>query len=250
MPSVQHWVAICQPNFLPWLGYLEMIDRVDTFILFDDVQYVRREWVNRNRIPRVDAVDWQWISVPLQKMKRDTLIKDVVIASPSSWYKPLLKTLTHVYKKSDYFGEFYPQLESLLQENYEQLLDLNVALIRWLCSVFGISTPLVKSSSFEILDLKKSERLLEVCQRAGGTAYLANNGSKSYIDEALFARAGVEFQFQDYTLQNYRKIMGLHEYSDALSALDLLFLKGTLGSDDIRAGGGILGTTAQSRLVV
>ena len=95
------------------------------------------------------------ISVPLQKMKRDTLIKDVVIASPSSWYKPLLKTLTHVYKKSDYFGSFTLSWKAYCRENYEQLLDLNVALIRWLCSVFGISTPLVKSSSFEILDLKK-----------------------------------------------------------------------------------------------
>jgi hypothetical protein len=219
-------VAVVQSNYIPWKGYFDLIRGVDEFILFDDVQYTRRDWRNRNLIksPRGPA----WLSIPVNTKGRYLdAIKDITIGDPG-WARKHWSTLVANYSRAACFGQFQQRFEELyLGCREERLSAVNRRLIEAVCELLGITTRLSYSMdySFDRYEADKNTRLLQLCQRAGATSYLSGPTARGYLDEELFARAGVAVEFIDYS--SYREYPQLYPpFEHRVSALDLLFNTG------------------------
>ena len=216
-------VAICQPNFLPWLGYFEMAERADVFVMLDDVQYVRREWMNRNRIACPSEQGWQWIVVQLEKHARCTAINEVKPVRDGLWQQKVFKQLEYAYGKAPFFDQYYPSLQVLLSQPWENLAQLNIATIEWAYAALNMPLNLLRSSELGISG-RKDTRLLAICEHFGASRYLANDGSKPYIDPEKFTKHGINFDFQSYRPPAYT--VGQGRFCPALSIIDLLFWHG------------------------
>ncbi len=226
-------IAICQPNFLPWLGYFEMADRVDTFVMLDDVQYVRREWMNRNRFLSNSEHGWQWLSVPLVKSPRETLIRDMVPLVDEGWRARMTRTLLHSYARTPFFDRYVPEVFDLIMSPWESLASLNVATIRLIASWMEIPANLVMASDLDIPG-RKDEKLAAICEYLGTKVYLANAGSRPYIKMSTFHQRGIGFVFQDYRHPVYSQ--GDRPFVSHLSALDALFWHGPRAREIMLSG--------------
>lgn len=216
-------VAICQPNFLPWLGYFEMGHRAHVYVMLDDVQYTKNEWINRNKILNRSPSGWMWLTVPVKKAPLATLIREVEIDNSIPWAPKMLKSVKHIYGHSPFFSSYYERLASVLEQPRRYLAELNFATIRVLYGALGLKENVVLSSSFGI-PLRRDDKVVEICERLEATIYLANNGSKGYIDPSKFHRRGIGFVFQDYQHPTYT--VNGYQFVPYLSALDLLFWHG------------------------
>jgi hypothetical protein len=217
-------VAIVQSNYIPWKGYFDLIRHVDEFILYDDVQYTRRDWRNRNRIKSANGV--QWLTVPVQvKGKYFQAIKDTVV-SDDSWRRTHWMTLSHCYGKSPYFRDFRDRLEALyLGSSETRLSEINFAFLRTLCEVLGIATRITWSMDYACAAEDPTDRLVELCRRAGADAYLSGPAAKAYIREDAFRASGITLAFMDYS--GYPEYPQMHPpFDHFVTVLDLLFMTG------------------------
>ncbi len=212
-------VAILQPGYLPWLGYFDQLARVDLFVHYDDVQYTRRDWRNRNRIKGPGGP--QWLTVPVAvKGRPNVLIRDVPIAG-TDWARRHLATLRHCYARAPHFDWVYPRLESWLSRPVERLADLCIAGVELLAGMLGITTPTVRSSTLPGCDgLHKTDRLLAICRALGATNYLSGAAARAYLDVAALEQAGIAVAFQDYPHPVYPQLWG--DFVSHLSVVDLL----------------------------
>lgn len=212
-------IAILQPGYLPWLGYFDQLARVDLFVHYDDVQYTRRDWRNRNRIKGPGGP--QWLTVPVAvKGRYDVLIRDVPIAD-ADWTRLHLATLRHCYARAPHFDLVYPRLEAWLTRPWERLADLCIAGVELLAGLLRITTPTVRSSTVPGCDgLHKTDRLLAVCRALGATDYLSGAAARDYLDVAAFERSGIAVTFQDYAHPVYPQLWG--DFVSHLSVVDLL----------------------------
>jgi len=226
-------VAICQPHFLPWMGYFEMAQQVDVFVMLDDVQFIRRHWTSRNRITKPGTSDYLWLSVPLKRAPRGTLINDMVISVHGDWQSKILKTIRQCYAKAPYLTAYFSIVEQTMRAGHETLVELNLSFIRLFCGFLDIPDKLVLGSSISHAS-KKDDRLVDICESLGADFYLANNGSKPYIDPRKFLDRGIGFEFQDYEHPEYPR--GKEEFVSHLSVLDVLFWHGPKARDIIQMG--------------
>ena len=213
-------VAIVQSNYIPWKGYFDMIAAVDEFILYDDMQYTRRDWRNRNRIKTPRGL--QWLSVPVKvKGKYHQKIRDTEIDG-SDWASAHWKTLIQNYRKAPHFSEIAAWLEGLyLAEPYTHLSRLNRRFIEAICGYLGIATVISNSWDYPLVD-GKTERLADLCARAGGTEYVSGPSAKDYIEENVFAIRGIELTWFDYSgYPEYPQLWG--DFVHGATILDLLF---------------------------
>ncbi|RKW41582.1 MAG: hypothetical protein D8H96_09410 [Lautropia sp.] len=213
-------VAILQSNYIPWKGYFDLIAHVDEFILYDDMQYTRRDWRNRNLIKTPQGT--QWLTVPVQvKGKYHQRIRDTLIDG-SEWADLHWKSLCQNYRKAPHFNQITPWLEPIyVEQRHSHLSSLNRQLIESICTFLGIQTRLSTSSDYTLKD-GKTERLIDLCLQARGTEYVSGPAARDYIDETLFAQAGVELRWFDYDgYAPYPQLWG--EFVHGVSILDLLF---------------------------
>ena len=213
-------VAIVQSNYIPWKGYIDMVAAVDEFILFDDMQYTRRDWRNRNRIKTPDGL--QWLTVPVKvKGKYHQKIRDTEIDG-SEWAAAHWKTLTLNYRKAPHFNEFAAWLESLyLAESDSHLSQLNRRMLKAVCAYLNINTVISNSWDYPLVE-GKTERLADLCSQAGGTEYLSGPAAKDYIDGKVFAERGIKLTWFDYSgYPEYPQLWG--QFVHEVTILDLLF---------------------------
>jgi len=216
-------VAILQSNYIPWRGYFDLINSVDEFILYDDMQYTRRDWRNRNVIKTPGGLSW--LTIPVQvKGKYLQAIKDTLLVD-QQWASDHWRSIVHNYSKARYF----PQYQELFQDLYlglqETLLSqINFRFIAAICRVLGISTRISWSMDYE-LSGDKTEKLVNLCKQAGATNYLSGPAAKSYLDEAIFERAGISVAYMDYS--GYREYAQLYPpFQSQVSVIDLIFNEG------------------------
>lgn len=213
-------IAVLQPGYLPWLGYFDQELSVDRFVLYDDVQYDRRGWRNRNRLKTPNGP--VWLTVPVeQKGRYDQIIRDVRIDNSRPWKKKHLGTVETFYRKAPYFDRLYPEFESILMRDWEYLWELDLEIARWLNGVIGIDTPVMLASELNASG-RKSERLLDICRKLGATQYYSGAAARHYLDIELFERAGIEVFFQEYEHPVYPQLYG--KFISHLSVLDLLMI--------------------------
>jgi hypothetical protein len=228
IPIVIMIVAVHQPQYLPWLGYFDKIDRADVFVLLDNVQYKKNEWQNRNRIRT--AQGWQWISVPVLNQFTQQ-IKDVRINSRVRWKKKHFHALLYNYAKSHYFKEHRPFFERTYNRDWQYLLDINTHVVKYLVSALGINTEIVIASNLNVRN-HPTERLIDICKALGADTYLAGIGGYKYMDMERFKQAGIEVIFQDFKHRTYSQLFGTFE--PFMSVVDLLFNHGKESLNIIR----------------
>lgn len=209
-----------QSNYIPWKGYFDMIAAVDEFILYDDMQFTRRDWRNRNQIKTPQGV--QWLTVPVQvKGKYDQKIKDTLIEG-TDWAKAHWKALVANYRRAPYFEEVAIWLEPLyIAHSYTHISQLNRRFIEVVCHFLGIQTVISNSWDYVLLD-GKTERLADLCKQAGGTEYISGPSAKNYLDETIFADMNIKLTWFDYMgYPEYPQVWG--EFIHGVTILDLLF---------------------------
>ena len=215
-------VAIHQPHYLPWLGYLHRMAQADLFILLDHVQFERRNHQNRNQI-RLNG-EAHWLTVPVvQRSQKERIIDKLVDNSdPRPWGPIHLSTLRHAYREAQHFKAYAGALREILEARWERLVGLDEAMLELLRDAFGIRTPLARSSELGV-DGTKSELILNLCRAAGADTLLAGfGGSRRYLDLEAFARAGIRLQWHEFNHPTYQQC-GPQPFIAGLAAVDLLF---------------------------
>ena len=216
-------IAISQSNYIPWKGYFDLINSVDEFVLYDDVQFTRRDWRNRNQIKTPTGT--HWLTIPVEvKGKFHQRINETVVSDPN-WVRQHWRALELNYARAVHFAEYRDRIHALyLACQTPRLSEINYHLLSGINACLGISTPLRWSSDYA-LEGDRSERLLNICRQAGAAVYYSGPSARDYLDQALFATAGVEVVWMDYSgYPPYRQLHGAFEH--AVSILDLLFNEG------------------------
>ncbi|HKB98571.1 MAG TPA: WbqC family protein [Terriglobales bacterium] len=228
-------VAIAQPTYLPWLGYFDLLDQVDKFVLLDTVQFEKQSWQQRNRIKTPTGL--MWLTVPVVFRGRlGQRIVDVEIREPEFW-RDHLRAVELNCRRAPFFGDYYPAFCELLgtASSGLRLADLTIGLLRWLAEAIGISTPIVRSSELAV-DGKRTQLLAEVCSLLGATTYVSPLGSADYLLNELPILTGrsINVVFQHYEHPEYRQLFPPFEAH--ASVLDLLFNEGGNSLATLRKG--------------
>lgn len=224
-------VAISQSNYIPWKGYFDGISFVDDFVIYDDMQYTKRDWRNRNLI--LTATGKKWLTIPVEvKGKFFQKIKDTKI-SDTNWNKEHWNLIKQSYKNAAHFKEFHCFFEELyLNTTSIYLTEINFRFITAICDFLNIKTRFHFSSDF-ILEDDRTERLVSICKKLGATDYFSGPAAKAYMDESLFLQANVNLNYFDYS--NYSEYKQLHEpFDHFVSILDLIFNEGENSKDFMR----------------
>lgn len=212
-------VAILQSCYIPWKGFFDLVRRVDEFILYDDAQYTKRDWRNRNRIKTPNGP--LWLTVPVEtKGKYTDAIKDMRVSDPR-WNQRHWRSIQASYSRAPFFGTYRAALEELfLGCRSESLSDLNFRFISYFCDTLSIATTLKWSMDYSVSD-RRTERLVGLCRQAGATEYLTGPAARAYIDASLFEAAGITLKYMDY--QGYPEYPQLHPpFDHYVSIIDLL----------------------------
>lgn len=213
-------VAIVQSNYIPWKGYFDLIAAVDEFVLYDDMQYTRRDWRNRNQIKTPQGL--QWLTVPVRvkgrylQTIRETEIDDPQFA-PRHW-----RAIEQNYARAPHFAAQAKQFAPLfLDGQFPFLSQWNRALIEAVCGQLGIRTRIRSSSEFALAP-GKTERLVDLCEQLGAQEYISGPAARDYIEPDLFERKGVALRWFDYAgYPEYPQLWGAFEHG--VTVLDLLF---------------------------
>jgi hypothetical protein len=226
-------VAILQSNYIPWKGYFDLIGLSDEFILYDEVQYTKNDWRNRNRIKAPQGV--QWLTIPVAQSGRFGQRVADVQATDSRWRAKHWKSLVQSYGASPYFAEYESILEQLYLGSEEARLSvINRSFIEALCSILGIATTISWSSDYSGGG-DRIERLIGLCRALDAEIYLSGPAARAYLDEGAFARAGIELEYMDYTgYPEYEQPFPPFEH--AVSILDLLFSTGPQAAHYLKWG--------------
>ena len=226
--------AIMQPTYLPWIGYLAMIDRVDVFVFLDSVAFSDRSWQQRNYIRAGD--EKRLLTVPvLKKGRRGQAIRDVEISPDGAFPGDHIRAIERAYAKAPYFDAYAPALFEIMEREHARLCDMTLAVTRWLMAGFGLDTPTMRSSEIAV-DGAKADLLADICRELGADRYLSAPGSRDYIEESeAFEQAGIAVEYHHYDHPEYSQIGdGFIPY---LGSIDLLFNEGgERGAAILRAG--------------
>lgn len=216
-------IGILQPGYLPWLGFFEQIYRSDIFVIYDDVQYDKHGWRNRNRIKTAKGI--QWLTIPVCiKFNEHPLITDVRIDNKVDWRKKHLLSLKTNYSKSPFFLKYIHIFEDAYSKAWEYLIDIDMHFISELSRCLGLNDKKIIRSSMLNVTGDKITRLIKICKTLGADVFYEGAAGKNYIDESLFVREGIAVEYQDYRHPVYRQLYGA--FMSHLSVVDLLFNHG------------------------
>lgn len=216
--------AILQSSYIPWKGFFDLINDVDDFVLFDDVQYTRRDWRNRNRIKTSQGT--RWLTIPVDaKGNYLEKIKEMRVAN-NSWAREHYLTISHAYARAPHLKAYKDWLHELYDaaEKLSFLSEINHLFIQSICRLLSIDTTISWSSDYKIED-GKSERLLSICQQVGARTYVSGPSAKSYLQEPLFEEQGVNVNWFEY--EGYQEYDQLHPpFDHHVSIIDLILQVG------------------------
>jgi WbqC-like protein family len=223
-------VVILQPAYIPWRGYFDQIRLADIFVFYDDVQYDKHGWRNRNQIKTHQGKQWLTIPVHAKGVTQGTPIKDVRIDWSKPWAESHLKALTISYSKAPFFKEYLHLLESFYQQRYEFLADFTIETSITLARELGFrSTRFLRSSELSNLNGQKTDRVINVLKQVGATHYICGPSASSYMEPEKFDAAGITFEYVQYNYPQYSQLYP--PYDPYVSILDLMCMTGKKASD-------------------
>jgi len=226
-------IGILQPGYLPWLGFFEQMYKSDVFVIYDDVQYDKEGWRNRNRIKTANGI--QWLTVPVHvKLSDMPLIKDIKIDNKENWRRKHLNSIKMSYSKAPFFKDYINIFEDAYSANWEFIVDIDMVFILKLADCLGLGgKKIVKSSSLTDIgngryedesEVNKIDRLIKICELFSADSFYEGAAGKNYIDDAYFNRHGIKVEYQDYKHPVYKQLYG--DFVPYLSVVDLLFNHG------------------------
>lgn len=218
-------VVITQSNYIPWKGYFDGMAIADEFILYDEVQYTRRDWRNRNKIKTPHGA--LWLTIPIDvKGKYLQKVQETKVALTENWREKHWKTIAMNYSKSPYFNIYKERFENLYSDTSEVYLSkINYSFLLLINDLLGIKTPVRWSSEFEPKMEGRNERLIDICLQTGATDYFSGSAAKDYMDENLFNQHGINVHYFDYSgYTPYNQLWD--EFIHEVSIIDLIFNEG------------------------
>lgn len=214
-------ILITQSNYIPWKGYIDAVIQSDYYVVFDEMQYTRRDWRNRNQIKTPNGL--QWLTIPVEvKGKYSQKINETKIAD-KSWAEKHWKSLIHNYSKAKYFQETKSVVEEWYQKasRFDFLTDVNVYFLQEILQFLDYHTEVHFSKNFDLLE-GKTERLVSICKELGGTDYYTGSAAKAYMNEDLFYKEGINVHYLDYSCyEEYQQLHGVFVHE--VSILDMIF---------------------------
>lgn len=210
-------IAIHQPEHLPYFGFFNKMSKVDTFVILDDVQFLKNTFQNRNRIKTSNKE--QWLTVPIKLEHHTQKINEIKIDNSKNWQKKNLLTIQYNYQKAPFYNNYYPEFEKIYTTQENHLVNLNLNIIRFFMKHFNIKANLILSSSLNI-NTQKTQRLIDICKKLSGTTYLSGTGTKDYMDESFFPKNNIEIEFNHFTHPTYQQLYP--PFEPYMSVLDLL----------------------------
>lgn len=214
---------ITQSNYIPWKGFFDSLGQVDVFVVYDDMQYTKRDWRNRNLIKTPQGL--KWLTIPVEvKGKYFQKIKDTKIAD-KTWNLSHWDILKQNYKTAKCFKETAEWLEPLYKNClYDYLTEVNLHFISGICNQLGIKTEIRYSSEFVLAD-EKTQRLVNICKDLDVTDYYSGPAAKAYMDETLFEKENIKVHYWNYSGYNeYNQLFPPFEHG--VTIIDLLFNEG------------------------
>ena len=227
--------TILQPTYLPWLGYFEMIDAADIFVVFDHVQFMKKSWQQRNQIKTANGV--VTLTIPIHREQRTDKISEIKISYDRE--NPLekhWKTINLAYGKAKFFEKYKSVFQEIYSKKYIHLKDLNVGIIKSICQILNINTKIIFSSELDlnVESLGKTEEIISLCKNIGITHLYDAKGAESFIDTSLFKKEDILIEFQEFEHPKYTQLWG--DFVPYMSVIDLLFNEGEKSIDVIRSG--------------
>ena len=220
-------IAILQSNYIPWKGYFDIIGLVDEFIIYDEVQYTKNDWRNRNKIKTASGT--QWITIPVYQRSLRQKISETVISDPK-WGMRNWNSLKTNYGRAPYFKSYSSAIQEIyLTSKSLNLSEINVAFIRFICDFLGIKTKISNSADY-VLEGDSTEKLVSLCRQTRASHYLSGPAAKVYILENLFQEEKINIEWMDYN--GYQEYPQLYPpFEQGVSIIDLLFNAGPASRD-------------------
>ncbi len=215
-------VVILQSNYIPWKGYFDMMNMADTFIIYDEVQFTKNDWRNRNKIKTANGIIW--LTIPVKQQKLEQKINETFVVN-NTWRKKHWNSIILTYAKTPYF-KFYKNIfeELYLSSEEKNLHNINFLFLKAIANILEIKTKIISSSDL-VLTEGKSQRLVDLCEQVGADTYLSGAAAKNYLNVSLFEKQKIKVQWMDYS--NYPTYNQLYnEFEHAVSILDLIFNEG------------------------
>ena len=225
--------AILQSNYIPWKGYFDLIASVDEFIIYDDMQYTKRDWRNRNIIKTPQGT--LWLSIPVVSKDSRQKINQIKV-SDKSWTKKHWETIRRNYTKSSHFEKYKNHFEKIYKDlsEYEFLSEINTRLIKEINKILGIPTQISDSRDYNLVE-GKTERLIQLCIDSNANEYVSGPSAKEYIDEKLFKDSNISLTWMDY--EGYLEYRQLNSpFIHGVSILDLIFNEGDNAANFMKFG--------------
>ena len=217
-------IALLQSNYIPWKGYFDIINLVDEFVVYDEAQYTKRDWRNRNLIKTKDGL--KWLTVPVQvKGKYKQKINETRVYD-KDWASKHWKTICHNYSHAGCFEKYKEKFEKAYEAvaGMDLLSEINLYFMKFIVEILGIRTEFRQSGQYTLTG-NKSEKIISVCKLTGADTYITGPAAKSYIDTQLFKAEGISLVWMDYS--GYPEYTQLYPpFSHKVSAIDLIFNAG------------------------
>lgn len=229
-------IGIMQSYFFPYIGYFQLINACDKFVLYEHVSFRKKSWITRNRILDKGKGTPVYIQVPVQKQSSFKTIKEIGIVQNSDWKNKIVNLTNFNYKKAPFYNEVFEWLTKVIYLEEESLHDYNAKIIIALCKKIGIQTEIVFNNATEHIEYKlmqkknidnenvKSERVIELMQHFNASQFLNPIGGEALYDKSFFKSRGVGLSFLQPETLSYKQFE--HQFIPHLSILDVLFHNG------------------------
>jgi len=212
-------IAIVQPYLFPYIGYFQLINAVDQFIVYDDVNFMKKKWINRNNI--LIASQSKFFIIPLKKVSQNNLIKDVEIAVDLNWKSKILKKIEMPYRKAPYFQKVFDLFEKIINQNHTHISKLAFTSLKEICDYLNIQTHLIPSSTiYKNSHLGSQERIIDICKKENADQYINPIGGANLYSKEQFSHHQIQLNFLKPELIIYRQFK--NEFVPHLSILDTI----------------------------
>jgi hypothetical protein len=197
-------IAIMQPYLFPYIGYFQLINAVDKFIIYDDVAFINKGWINRNNI--LSNGKASLFTLPLIGASQNKLINEIEIENLPIWGKKFLKTLEQNYKKAPHYQSVMTIIEKIILSEKTNISDVIYLSLEKICSYLAIKTQLVRTSSiYQNQHLKAQERILDICLQEKATHYINPIGGRELYDKNIFAQNHIQLSFIQSKRSDYQQ---------------------------------------------